>query len=240
MSVLSRPGFFFVPTKWTWRSHLARQLLQNWHIPPPPPPSAVTGCRCHKVRDVIFAGASQTKTQMLQYLSWNHTHLRRGRTPWLRACWLACLVLARWVALESFQRCHPGSATEVERRDSVFGTVVTLYSLIKNIVFEGWGQLNIWGGADYCVLGLNSYFEFLTGHEWEKTPESRGARPDCGACPDKAGHLLQGPPIHRAAWAATAREPAGGMGTMMWGLDLEKTREQNQLPANTQRTTEQS
>ena len=38
-------------------------------------------------------------------------------------------------------------------------------------------------------MNLNNSFEFLTGHEWERAPES-----PCGACPDRDGQLLQAPP----------------------------------------------
>ena len=38
-------------------------------------------------------------------------------------------------------------------------------------------------------MNLIITFEFLTGHEWERAPES-----PCGACPDRDGQLLQAPP----------------------------------------------
>jgi len=79
-----------------------------------------------------------------------------------------------------------------------FVETIHVISRCKNIVFRGCNQLTPSKINKYlrgCGLGLIDYFRVFDGcHEWERAPESPS-----GACPDRDGQLLQGPPNRQAA-----------------------------------------
>jgi len=87
-----------------------------------------------------------------------------------------------WLVVGSKQRSSDQEIKSANGNQGINPTVRTIYHAAKILFLGGAASshplkyINSWEGADWCGLNLNN-FEFLTGHDWERAPETARCTP---------------------------------------------------------------